>query len=170
VSEPKRKSEASTNKGQPTDQARRELSEDERKEIHAFRDRKRDRPRTPNARVKSAPRKPLHLDFPSAVEITRFMSAFGTSEAAFANLMLYGIQNAACEGGPKNPPSEQDINRALKGFDAPTLARAMVERGLIIPAGDGKAAKPVKVPGHGTVRLYVLAPGIIGGVAGNDAG
>ena len=46
----------------------------------------------------------------------------------------------------------------------------LVERGLIIPAGDGKAAKPVKVPGHGTVRLYVLAPGIIGGVAGNDAG
>jgi hypothetical protein len=77
VSEPKRKSEASTNKGQPTDQARRELSEDERKEIRAFRDRKRDRPRAPNARVKSAPRKPLHLDFPSAVEITRFMSAFG---------------------------------------------------------------------------------------------
>jgi hypothetical protein len=67
VSEPKRKSEASTNKGQPTDQARRELSEDERKEIRAFRDRKRDRPRAPNARVKSAPRKPLHLDFPSAV-------------------------------------------------------------------------------------------------------
>jgi hypothetical protein len=144
----------------------RELSEDERKEIRAFRDRKRDRPRAPNARVKSAPRKPLHLDFPSAVR----SPDFGTSEAAFANLMLYGIQNAACEGGPKNPPSEQDINRALKGYDAPTLARAMVERGLIIPAGDGEAAKPVKVPGHGTVRLYVLAPGIIGGVAGNDAG
>ena len=35
------------------------------------------------------------------------------------------------------------------------------ERGQIIPARDGKAAKPVKVPGHNTVRLYVLAPGII---------
>jgi len=37
------------------------------------------------------------------VELTRFVSAFGTSEAAFANLMLYGILNAACEGGSENP-------------------------------------------------------------------
>jgi hypothetical protein len=85
VSEPKRKSEASTNKGQPTEQERRELSEDERKEIREFCDRKRDRPRPPKARVKSAPCKPLNLDLPSAVEFTRFVSAFGTSEAAFAN-------------------------------------------------------------------------------------
>jgi hypothetical protein len=116
VSEPKRKSEAPTNKGQPTEQERREkseLSEDERKEIREFHDRKRDRPRAPKARVKSAPRKPLNLDFPSAVELTRFVSAFGTSEAAFANLMLYGILNAACEGGSENPPREQDINQAL---------------------------------------------------------
>jgi hypothetical protein len=116
VSEPKRKSEASTNKGQPTPQQggeKRELSEDERKEIREFLDRKRDRPRPPKARVKSKPRKPLNLDFPSAVEFTRFVSAFGTSEAAFANLMLYGILNAACEGGSVNPPSEQDINQAL---------------------------------------------------------
>jgi hypothetical protein len=41
---------------------------------------------------------------------------------------------------------------------------------VIIAGGDGKAAKPVKVPGYGTVRLYVLAPGIIGDVEGNDAG
>jgi uncharacterized protein (DUF927 family) len=65
---------------------------------------------------------------------------------------------------------EQWRSEVAKGFDAPALARAMTERGLIIPAGDGKAAKPVKVPGHGTVRLYVLAPGIIGDVEGNDAG
>jgi putative DNA primase/helicase len=65
---------------------------------------------------------------------------------------------------------EQWRGEVAKGFDASALARAMIERGLIIPAGDGKAAKPVKVPGHGAVRLYVLAPGIIGGVAGNDAG
>jgi hypothetical protein len=47
------------------------------------------------------------------VEFTRFVSAFGTSEAAFANLMLSGILNAACEGGSENPPGEQDINQAL---------------------------------------------------------
>jgi uncharacterized protein (DUF927 family) len=56
-----------------------------------------------------------------------------------------------------------------KGFDAAALARAMIGRGQIVPAGDGQAAKPVKVPGHGTMRLYVLAPEIIGGVEGNRA-
>jgi hypothetical protein len=61
---------------------------------------------------------------------------------------------------------EQWPSEVAKGFDAPALARAMIERGLIVPAGDGKAAKPVKVPEHGTVRLYVLAPGIIGDVEG----
>jgi uncharacterized protein (DUF927 family) len=65
---------------------------------------------------------------------------------------------------------EQWRGEVAKGFDAPALARAMIERGQIIPGGDGKAAKPVKVPGHGTVRLYVLARGIIGLIEGNDAG
>ena len=41
------------------------------------------------------------------------MTASMLSETAFANLMLYGILNAACEGGSVNPPSEQDVNQAL---------------------------------------------------------
>jgi uncharacterized protein (DUF927 family) len=58
-----------------------------------------------------------------------------------------------------------------KGFDVTALARAMVEQGLMMPANDGKLAKPVKVPGHGTMRLYVMAPGIIGDRAeGDNAG
>ena len=61
-------------------------------------------------------------------------------------------------------------SEVAKGFDAPALARAMIDRKLIIPAGDGKAAKPVKVPAHGTVRLYVLAPGIIDEMEGKDVG
>jgi hypothetical protein len=65
---------------------------------------------------------------------------------------------------------EQWRSEVAKGFDAPALARAMIDRKLMIPGGDGKAAKPVKVPGHGTMRLYVLAPGIIGDAAGSDAG
>jgi putative DNA primase/helicase len=65
---------------------------------------------------------------------------------------------------------EQWRSEVAKGFDAPALARAMIDRKLIIPGGDGKAAKPIKVPGYGTMRLYVLAPGIIGDVGGNDAG
>jgi hypothetical protein len=41
------------------------------------------------------------------------MSAFGTAEPLFASLMLTGIVNAACAGGPQNPPGEFDINSAL---------------------------------------------------------
>ncbi len=65
---------------------------------------------------------------------------------------------------------EQWRSEVAKGFDPRALAGAMIERGLIIPASDGKAAKPVKVPYHGTVRLYVLAPGIIAEEEGEDAG
>jgi hypothetical protein len=65
---------------------------------------------------------------------------------------------------------QQWRGEVAKGFDASTLARAMVERRLIICTSDGKAAKPVNVPGHRTMRLYVLALGIIGDVEGNDAG
>jgi hypothetical protein len=84
-----------------------------RKEIVQFHDRKRNRRRAPKLKVISKPGKPLGIDFGSLVEVTRFMSAFGTSEIDHANLMLYGIVNAACAGSRKNPPSEHDINRLL---------------------------------------------------------
>lgn len=41
------------------------------------------------------------------------MAVFGSAEPAFANLMLSGLLNAACDGSSSNPPTEQDINRAL---------------------------------------------------------
>ncbi len=41
------------------------------------------------------------------------MFAFGTSERAHADLMLYGILNAACDASRGNPPSERDINQVL---------------------------------------------------------
>jgi len=41
------------------------------------------------------------------------MSAFGTSERAYADLMLDGILNAACDGSRENPPSERHINQVL---------------------------------------------------------
>jgi hypothetical protein len=51
------------------------------------------------------------------------------------------------------------------------LARAMITRRLIVPAGDDNLAKTVKVPGHGAMRLYVMAPSIIGdGAEGDNAG
>jgi hypothetical protein len=40
------------------------------------------------------------------------MSAFGTAELGFADLMLVNIINAACDGGSARPPGEEDI-RAL---------------------------------------------------------
>jgi putative DNA primase/helicase len=66
---------------------------------------------------------------------------------------------------------EQWRTEIAKGFDAAALARTMVERRLIIPGNDGKPAKPVKVPGYGAMKLYVLAPDIIGeGAEADDAG
>jgi hypothetical protein len=89
------------------------LSEDERNEILQFADRKRNRRRAPKLQVISQPGKPLDIDFGSRVEGTRFMSAFGTSEFYYAELMLNGILNAACDGSAKNPPSERHINQVL---------------------------------------------------------
>lgn len=89
------------------------LSEDEHKEIVEFRDRKRNRRRAPTLKVISKPGKPLDIHLGSPVEQARFMSAFGTSERAHADLMLYGILNAACDASRENPPSERDVNQLL---------------------------------------------------------
>jgi hypothetical protein len=89
------------------------LSEDEHKEIVQFYDRKRNRRCAPKLKLISKPRKPLVIQFGSPVEQARFMSAFGTSERAYADLMLDGILNAACDGNRENPPSERHINQVL---------------------------------------------------------
>lgn len=47
------------------------------------------------------------------IDAVRLMSAFGTAEPGFATLMLSGIINAACNGGPSHPPGSGDINDAL---------------------------------------------------------
>ena len=57
-----------------------------------------------------------------------------------------------------------------KGFDTRALAKEMAARSLMVPDGQGKAAKPVAVPGHGTMRLYVLATEILADPSGGDAG
>jgi len=49
-----------------------------------------------------------------------------------------------------------------KGFDAAELARAMVDRGLIVPGTDGKPAKQKKIRGENH-KVYALAPGLVGG-------
>jgi hypothetical protein len=47
------------------------------------------------------------------IDAVRLMSAFGTAEPGFATLMLSGIINAACDGGPSHSPGSGDINDAL---------------------------------------------------------
>ena len=63
--------------------------------------------RAPRIKVKSVPGKPLKIDMEPNGAL-RLLSAFGTAEAGFANLMLSGI-NAACS---KRPGSE-DVNATL---------------------------------------------------------
>ena len=89
------------------------ISEEEEGEHRQFRDRERTRPRPPRVQVKSGRGEPLEIDYASVIEVIRLMSAFGTAEPLFASFMLAGIVNAACAGGPQNPPSEFDINGAL---------------------------------------------------------
>jgi hypothetical protein len=62
----------------------------------------RDR-KAPKITVNSAPGKPLNIDM-QPIDAVRLMSAFGTAEPGFATLMLSGIINAACGGGPSHPP------------------------------------------------------------------
>jgi hypothetical protein len=111
------------------------LSEAERKEILQFADHRRNRRRAPKAQVRSKPGKPLDVSFPSPVNHTRYMSAFGTSEPAYADLMLSGILNVGCEATPDNPPpSERDINRALAavtGIDAKDEIEGMLATQMI---------------------------------------
>jgi hypothetical protein len=73
----------------------------------AHRDRK-----APKITVNSAPGKPLNIDM-QPIDAVRLMSAFGTTEPGFATLMLSGIINAACGGGPSHPPGSGEINDAL---------------------------------------------------------
>ena len=68
--------------------------------------------KVPTLTVKSARGKPLNVSI-EPIELAQLMSAFGTAEPGFANLMLVNIINAACDGGSARPPGEEDINRAL---------------------------------------------------------
>jgi hypothetical protein len=68
--------------------------------------------KSPKITIKSVSDKPPEIDMESA-DAMRLLSAFGTAEPGFATLMLSGIINAACEGGPTRLPKAGDINDAL---------------------------------------------------------
>jgi len=89
------------------------ISEDEKREIRALlEERYKTYRRAPQVKLGSAPGEPLNLDY-SRVEAARLMATFGTLNPGFANLMLTGLLNAACDGGPSNPPSERSLNQVL---------------------------------------------------------
>jgi hypothetical protein len=90
------------------------ISEAEQDELQAFVSRVQSRPRPP--RIKTEPGtvgKRLKLEPASLVDNVRLLTAFGTTDPGFADLMLSDLLNAACEGGPGNPPSAVAINQAL---------------------------------------------------------
>jgi putative DNA primase/helicase len=59
---------------------------------------------------------------------------------------------------------EQWRSEVAKGHDAPALARAMIERGLMVGGADGKSSLSMKVPGLGnSTRLYALTPALLNG-------
>src|SRR5690242_9646885 len=87
------------------------LSKDEER-AKALLKRDRGSQRAPRISVKSARNKPLQISL-EPDEADRLMSAFGTVELGFADLMLAGIINAACDGSPARPPGSDEINRTL---------------------------------------------------------
>ncbi len=71
------------------------------------------RPPAPRLSVKSRPNRPVEVSQLSAADIAGLELAFGTTEAAVANILLNSLINAACDGTPSNPPTGQDINGVL---------------------------------------------------------
>jgi hypothetical protein len=70
------------------------------------------RPDAPRLIVKSKPNQPLAISHTPA-DGAGLALAFGTTEARVANILLNSLINAACDGTPGNPPSEQDVNGVL---------------------------------------------------------
>ena len=71
------------------------------------------RPGAPRLSVKSNPNQPVEIRQPSSADSAGMALAFGTTEAAVASILLDSLVNAACDGTPSNPPTEQDINGVL---------------------------------------------------------
>jgi hypothetical protein len=71
------------------------------------------RPSAPRLSVKSKPNQPLEVSQPSSADGAGLALAFGTTEGEVASILLNSLINAACDGTPGNPPSEQDVNGVL---------------------------------------------------------
>ena len=73
--------------------------------------------RAPKIKVKSVPGKPLRIDM-EPNDAVRLLSAFGTTEAGFVNLMLSGIINAACSKRRYGSEEVNDTLAAVTGIEA----------------------------------------------------
>src|ERR1700730_14115091 len=71
------------------------------------------RPGAPRLSVNSKPNQPLEVSQPSSADGAGLALAFGTREGGVASILLNSLINAACDGTPGNPPSEQDVNGVL---------------------------------------------------------
>jgi hypothetical protein len=70
-------------------------------------------PDAPRLSVKSKPNQPLEVSQPSSADSAGLALAFGTTEGEVASILLNSLINAACDGTPGHPPSEQDVNGVL---------------------------------------------------------
>jgi hypothetical protein len=70
------------------------------------------RPDAPRLIVKSKPSQPLEISHPPA-DGAGLALAFGTTEPGVVSILLNSLINAACDGTPSNPPTEQDVNGVL---------------------------------------------------------
>ena len=71
------------------------------------------RPGAPRLIVKSKPNQPLEISQLQPADGAGLALAFGTTEGEVANILLNSLINAACDGTPGHPPSEQDVNGVL---------------------------------------------------------
>jgi hypothetical protein len=90
------------------------LSQAEKDELRAYESRRQSRPRSPRVKIQAGRAgKPLKVEPAETIDYVRIVTAFGTAEPSFSDLMLSGLVNAACEGGPSNSPTASAINQAL---------------------------------------------------------
>jgi len=81
--------------------------------IEQYLKRRDSRPGAPRLSVKSQPSQPLEVSQLQPADGAGLALAFGTTEAAVANILLNSLINAACDGTPGDPPSEQAVNGVL---------------------------------------------------------
>jgi hypothetical protein len=74
--------------------------------------------------VKSKPNQPLAISHPSLADGAGLALAFRTTEGEVASILLNSLINAACDGTPGHPPSEQDVASPAKREIKPPLSSA----------------------------------------------